>query len=145
MECLLVKKINDSDVWSIKRKNLAAEVRYNSKTQSLRILAEEKSVFFLERVGLLRSRIVIKSEYGQNEGEVSFSSMRQGGTIQIHQRKYNFQYDKGSLQLLDDRQQPLVTLNEKVIKDIDLFELASLLFAALILSDNSVKAVTATT
>jgi len=144
MECLLIKKINDSDVWSIKRKDLTAEVRYNSKSQSLRILAKEKSVFILERIGLLRSRIAIKSEYGQHEGDVSFSSIRQGGSIQIHQRKYSFQYQNGSLQLFDDRRQPLVSLTESVIKDIDLFELAALLFAALILAGDSVRTVQAT-
>jgi hypothetical protein len=134
MECLLINKINDSDVWSIKRKNASAEVRYNSKTQSLRILAEEKHVYFLERTGLIRTRITVHSEYGQHEGEIFFSSMRQGGTIRIHEHKFSFQYRQGTLFLQDENNEPIASLSESVVKDTDLFELSGLLFAAVKLS-----------
>lgn len=137
MECLLIKKINDSDVWSIKGKNASAEVRYNSKTQSLRILAEEKHVYFLERTGLIRTRISVHSEYGQHEGEVLFSSVRQGGTIRILDHKFSFQYRQGALLLQDENNEPIASLSERVVKDADLCELSGLLFAAVKLSQST--------
>lgn len=74
------------------------KLRLNYHLQTVRIETEsEKRVFIIEDEGLLRTRLVLKNEYGVRMGQMIFDSRNElNGKVEIESSHFKFSIPKGS-------------------------------------------------
>ena len=74
------------------------KLRLNYNLQTARIETEkEKRVFIIEDEGLLRTRLVLKNEYGVRMGQMIFDNRNElHGTVEIENSRFKFTIPRGS-------------------------------------------------
>jgi hypothetical protein len=96
-----------------------AILKYNSHQQALRVQGEgHYGVFFFERTGGLLNRTIIKNEYGQEIGKLSFDKRHHhDGVIELESKKYIYSFEADPFIELaiynKDDHHPLVSTNVK--------------------------------
>ena len=67
-----------------------AELKYNDQAKSFRLTSDDKRLFFIERVGFLQSKYLLKTEYSIVIGEVYPVKNWHSGLITIENKKFNY-------------------------------------------------------
>lgn len=102
------------ELWNTKEKLLTLTCQHSSGT--LRITADdEKRVFLIGREGFLRSRTVLRNEYGIRIGQLNYENSQDNtGTIAFNNEKFNYAIRNHShLQLV-------ITKNDETIATCEL-------------------------
>lgn len=92
-----------------------ATLKYNTHQQALRVHGDgHYGVFFFERNGGILNKTVIKNEYGQEIGKLSFDKRHhRDGVIELENKKFIYSFETNPLVELTiynkDIHQPLVT------------------------------------
>ena len=133
MRWALTQSTSQFHTWNLDG-NEKIELKYNKQAHSFRIAANEKRLFFIEKVGLLQSKFLVRTEYSVVNAEIFPSRNGHSGLIIFDGKKYTFERNEGSFHLSNKRENFSLTseISEKEI--FDEFELYSLLIATLRLS-----------
>jgi len=72
-----------------------ATLKYNTHQQALRVQGEgHYGVFFFERSGGIINRTIIKNEYGQEIGKLSFDKRHhKDGALELEGKKYTYSFE----------------------------------------------------
>src|SRR5438477_5408040 len=78
------------ELWKTKDKLLS--VNYHADKGTLRITAnDEKRVLLIAKEGFLRSRTVLRNEYGVRVGQLNYDSTQEDrGRIEIYEEEFNY-------------------------------------------------------
>jgi hypothetical protein len=91
-------------------------------------------LFFLERKGILQSKMLLKTEYSVIVGESYFGMDRVSGLLNFQGSKYTFKLDSDGLKILDSHKENVFSFNIHNTEALDLFEFCALLFASAIVT-----------
>ena len=80
---------------------------FHQQRRSLRLNGFSKRLFFLEEQGFLQKKLVLRSEYGVEMGEVPFGGNAFFGQLTINGEKFFYQMEHEKLLLLDSEKNPL--------------------------------------
>ena len=128
MSCNLLYKIEQSDFWRLQDEQYSIDLRYNKKAQSLRVNTEPKELFFLERTGLFKSRVLFKSEYDQLVGELQFTRNYRTGTIRVAESEWQFESDAQGITLIDLQTRMVKRISVSLLPQLETNEFAALVF-----------------
>ncbi len=78
------------ELWNKEKKLL--KLNYHPDSETLRISAnDEKRVFLIGRKGFLRSRIVLRNEYGVRMGQLNYENSQDNlGSIEVYDERFNY-------------------------------------------------------
>jgi hypothetical protein len=137
MKWEMTKTLNGSDYWHLDGYPGNAMLRFNADAHSIRLLTGEQRLYFMEKTGMLQSRILLKSEYNVQIGECYFGKNKQSGIVSVRDHKYTFKITGDVLILLQRNREIACELTIPGIKHIELFEFSALLFgSSLVASKN---------
>lgn len=128
MSCTLLYKIEQSDFWRLQAEQHSIDLRYNKKAQSIRVNTEPKELFFLERTGLFKSRVLFKTEYNQLVGELQFTRNYRTGTIRVAEAERQFETDAEGLILMDPQTRLVSRISIPLLPQLENNEFAALVF-----------------
>jgi hypothetical protein len=129
MQWIEHERSNSFHFWTLEGPDQIAELKYSPDTKTFRLHYTNHRLFFLEYAGILQQKIALKSEYGITLGEVQPQRHGQSGTLMVNDLKYYYTEDHKSIHLFDKNKQLVVSIDVDHISDLNIFELASLLFA----------------
>ena len=127
----VTKTANGSRHWQIMDEFPAAFLKYNHASHSIRLSSDDKRLFFLEKTGMLHSRILLKTEYSVLAGAIHFAKDKTAGDIEVHEDKYLFHVTDNRLILLEKQKKKIlagIDINE--LQQLENFELSALIFAS---------------
>lgn len=84
-------------------------IKYNPHSQSIRLNSTERRVFFLELVGFLQNKILLKSEYGVEIGE-NFHIKQHKGILHLAKDKFSYRVEKDALSIYDKRKKTMINV-----------------------------------
>jgi hypothetical protein len=124
--------------------NEIATIKYNARSQSVRLHSNERRVFFLEQVGLLQNKILLKTEYGVQIGENYHIKHQHKGIFHLSKDKFSYWIEQNAIRIADKRRQIMASFSFENAKALDSYELSTLLFSlAWMLTNGQISAATA--
>ncbi|MGZ8538709.1 MAG: hypothetical protein ACXWV9_10625 [Flavisolibacter sp.] len=127
----VTKTANGSRHWKIMDEDPTAILKYNSEAHSLRLSSDDKRLFFLEKTGILHTRILLKTEYSVLAGAIHFVKDKSSGDIEVHDDKYLFHVTDNRLILLEKQKKKILAgIDIKELQQLESFELSALIFAS---------------
>ena len=99
MNIVSVKNIAGQQDYLLKEdNNTVLKLRYKQELHTARVETEnERRVLIIENEGLLRTRLILKNEYGIRIGSLIFDNFSDThGTVEIENTKYRFVVKQGS-------------------------------------------------
>jgi hypothetical protein len=126
----LIKTLNDSHHWMLHDDDAPAGLRYNKESHSIRLTTDDKRLFFLEKTGVLQSKMLLRTEYSVITGESYFGNNRLSGILVINENKYSFTVEKDHLKLFRRHHEMVTDTNIEGLGQLDLFEFSALLFGS---------------
>jgi hypothetical protein len=77
------------ELWNTKEKLLT--LNYHADKGTLRVTAnDEKRVLLIGKEGFLRSRMVLRNEYGVRMGQLNYETQESRGRIEIYEEEFNY-------------------------------------------------------
>ena len=128
MKWNLTYSVNDFHQWALNEDEIKVGLRYNGEAHSLRVHSDDKRLFFLERTGVLQSRIILKTEYSVEIGEAYFEKNRHAGIMVLNEKKYSFKVVGNYLKLFNRQKELVFEIDIADIDNLELFEFSALLF-----------------
>ena len=107
MKWVLSHATNDLHHWQLQQEENSRSLTFNLKRLSLRLNGFSKRLFFLEEQGFLQKKLVLRSEYGVEMGEVSFGGNAFFGQLVINGEKFFYEMNQEKLLLLDSEKHPV--------------------------------------
>ena len=126
----LTNTLNESHHWTLNEDEAKAGLRYNKEAHSIRLTTNDRRLFFLEKTGVLQSKILHRTEYSVIIGESYFEKNRLSGIMIVNENKYSFTISGDRLKLFDRKKQLVSEINVDHIQQLELFEFAALLFGS---------------
>jgi hypothetical protein len=126
----LMKTLNDSHHWALHAAEVSAGLRYNSEAHSIRLATDDKRLFFLEKTGMIQSKIILRTEYSVIIGESFFGKNRLSGILVLNENKYSFKLEKDHLKLFNRHKEMIFESQIDGIDHCELFEFAAMLFGS---------------
>ena len=124
--------------------NEIATIKYNAHSHSVRLHSNERRVFFLEQVGLLQNKILLKTEYGFEIGENYHIKHQHKGVFHLSKDKFSYSVEQNAIHISDKRKQLMGSFSFANATALDSYELATLLFSlAWMLTNGQISAATA--
>jgi hypothetical protein len=130
MRWVLKPTNNQLRYWKLDQDELGAELKYNEQVNSFRLTAADKRLFFIERVGFLQSRYLVKTEYSIDAGELSPGKNRHSGLVSTENKKFHYQLEDGVLLMFSKTETFTVTIEADDINTITQGELCALVFSS---------------
>src|SRR5688572_24581138 len=115
----VTKTANGSRHWKTMDEEPGAILKYNYEGHSVRLSSDDKRLFFLEKTGMLHTKILLKTEYSVLAGAIHFEKNRSSGEFEVHADKYFFHVTDNRLILLEKQK-------KKILAGIDIQELQQL-------------------
>jgi len=128
MKWELTKTLNGSDYWTLIGKDEKVILRFNDQSNSIRLISDNQRLYFMERKGVLQSKVMLRTEYSVVIGENFFGRNRLSGIINLHQQKYSFRLTGDLLTLKNKNREAIAELMIPGVKYLELFEFSALLF-----------------
>ena len=129
MRWVLKPTNNQLRQWKLELDELSAELKYNEQVNSFRLTAADKRLFFIERVGFLQSRYLVKTEYSIDAGELSPGKNRHSGLVSTENKKFHYQLQDDVLLLFSKTERFTVAIEADDINTITQGELCALVFS----------------
>jgi hypothetical protein len=104
-----------------------ATIKYTAQSQSVRLQSNERRVFFLEEVGVLQSKILLKTEYGVQIGENYYTKQQHKGVLYLSKQKFSYSIDADAINMYHKRQQLIFQLDKA--NALDAQDVSALLFS----------------
>lgn len=133
----LTSTLNDSNHWTLSEDERKAGLRYNKEARSLRLNTDDRRLFFLEKTGVVQSRILLRTEYSVIIGESYFGKNRLSGILNVNENKYSFNITGDRLKLLNRKKELVSEIHIPHIQKLELFEFTALLFACGLMASKS--------
>jgi hypothetical protein len=124
--------------WTLNGYEGNVDFRYNREAQSMRLNADDKRLFFLEKKGMLQSKILLKTEYSVIVGESYFGRSRRTGLLTFDGKKYSFGFGPEGLSISDSHKENIFNFDITGSTHADLYEFAAILFASVIIMHKSI-------
>jgi hypothetical protein len=115
-------------VWQLVAANQLVEVKFNTRSYSVRLLATHKRLFFIEQKTMAQNRFLFSGEYGHVIGECQHQTDTGAGKILIHKELFFYQLKGDAFHLLDKEKFPLTSCTIMDHEHIKPVEQATLLF-----------------
>lgn len=106
-----------------------ATIKYNPRSQSVRLHSNERRVFFLEQVGFLQNKILLKTEYGVQIGENYHFRHQQKGIFHLSKDKFSYWIENNAIRIADKRRQLTASFSLDNALSLDSYELSTVLFS----------------
>jgi hypothetical protein len=129
----LTNILDDFHQWTLTGYNANVDFRYHSEAQSMRLNTDDKRLFFLEKKGILQSKILLKTEYSVVVGESYFGRNRRTGLLTFGAARYSFAFSSEGLSISDSHKENIFNFDITTSTRPDLFEFSALLFASVII------------
>ena len=127
----LTKTANGLRHWKIIDEEPTAILKYNNEAHSIRLNSDDKRLFFLEKTGILHTRILLKTEYSVLAGVIHFEKNKSSGDFEVHEDKYVFHVTDNRLILLEKQKKKILAgIDIKDLQELESFELSALIFAS---------------
>lgn len=104
-----------------------ATIKYTAQSQSVRLQSNERRVFFLEEVGLLQSKILLKTEYGVQIGENYYTKQQHKGVLYLSKEKFSYSIEADAINIRHKRQQMIFQLDNAIALNAQ--DVSALLFS----------------
>ena len=99
MKWILTHQATEHHRWLLTEVQSPALLTYNPKNHSIRIKAKGARLFFLEPVGFLQKKILLRSEYGVVLGEAQWAE--KSGQLLLDNQKFFYRWNDHDLFLYD--------------------------------------------
>lgn len=87
--------------WILRNAEDEAEFTYHVYNHSVRIKAKTLRLFFLQQIGFLQKKILLRSEYGVVVAEAQAANRGRIGTLLFDNRKLAYRFDGKELLIFD--------------------------------------------
>ena len=134
MKWELTKTLNGSDYWTLIGNDEKAILRFNEQANSIRLIRDNQRLYFMERKGVLQSKVMLRTEYSVVIGESFFGRNRLSGIVNLQQLKYSFRLNGDQLTLKNRNKETVAELTIPGVKYLELFEFSALLFGTALMS-----------
>ena len=131
MRWSLTHSTNQLHFWKMEEDELNAEIKYNEQAKSFRLTAGDKRLFFIERVGFLQNKYILRTEYSVVAGEVYPVKNWHSGIAVIENKKFNYHLKDNLLALTSRKENFSLTIEVKDSNNLNPSELFALLFSSL--------------
>jgi hypothetical protein len=118
--------------------SLIAELKYNRESNSFRLDAEDKRLFFLEKTGVLQKKMLLKTEYNVIAGEAHFIRNEKAGIILLEDSRLSFSMKDAYVYLLKKHKNIEHFFIDQMDK-LKVFEFTSLLFSLVRIHEHHAK------
>jgi hypothetical protein len=125
------QSINQLHYWKLDENEIVAELKYNKEAHSLRILADVRRLFFIERTGFLQQKFLLRTEYSVIAGEIYAAKNGHSGVSVFEGRKFNYSLKENILTLSSKKEHLLFTIEIEDAQSMDQFEFCALLWSSL--------------
>jgi hypothetical protein len=130
----LTNNVDDFHQWTLTGHEENVDFRYHKQARSIRLNTDEKRLFFLERKGILQSKILLKTEYSVVIGESYFGKNRLSGLLTYEGRRHTFKFGPEGLSIFDSNKENVFNFEINHGSHPHLFEFSALLFASVIVT-----------
>lgn len=120
-----------------------ATIKYSAQSQFVRLHSNERRVFFLEDVGLLQNKTLLKTEYGVQIGENFYTKQQHKGMLYLSKQKFHYTLDNDGVKIYNKRQQLIASFKLENATALNTAEVSALLFSLAWMLDNKEISVTA--
>ena len=134
MKWELTKTLNGSDYWTLIGNDEKAILRFNEQANSIRLIRDNQRLYFMERKGVLQSKVMLRTEYSVVIGESFFGRNHLSGIVNLQQLKYSFRLNGDQLTLKNRNKEAVSELTIPGVKYLELFEFSALLFGTALMS-----------
>jgi hypothetical protein len=126
-------KENSSQIhhWILEEEEILASLKFNTETQSVRITAGDKRLFFLERTGFLQHKFLLRTEYSVVAGELHPVKNWKSGLAELEGKKFSYTFRDNRLTLSSRKEHSMFEMELEKADEITPFELCALVFGAL--------------
>jgi hypothetical protein len=129
MRWALTASDNQLRYWKLDECDLGAELKYNEQANSFRLTAADKRLYFIERVGFLQHRYLLKTEYSIEAGEVIPGRNWHSGVVSTEDQRFQYVFEDSSLLLFSKTETFTVAIKIDDMKSIGQAELCALVFS----------------
>jgi hypothetical protein len=112
MKWLCTSKKSGQEIYELRNsEQKLLTLTFQPGSNSLRITTDgEKRVFLIGREGFLRSRTVLRNEYGVRIGHLNYdSSQDNNGIIEFDNKRFNFSIRKNQTELVISKNEEIMT------------------------------------
>jgi len=131
MKWFLTHSTNQLHYWKMEEDEFPAELKYNDQAKSFRLTSDDKRLFFIERVGFLQSKYLLKTEYSIVIGEVYPVKNWHSGLITIENKKFNYFLQHDTLTLSTKKESFSLSVEISDANKVNPSEFFALLFSSL--------------
>lgn len=106
-----------------------ATIKYTAQSQSVRLNSNERRVFFLEEVGVLQSKVLLKTEYGVQIGENYYSRHQHKGLLYLSKEKLSYTIEANAIKIFGKRQHLIASFELDKAISLEACDVSALLFS----------------
>lgn len=106
-----------------------ATIKYNQQSHSVRLHLTERRVFFLEQVGILQNKILLKTEYGVQIGENYYMKHQHKGVLHLTEKKFTYTIQANVANLYGKHRQPIGNFTFDKSIELDSYETSAVMFS----------------
>jgi hypothetical protein len=125
----LTQSTDQFNRWKLEQ-NETAEIKYNKESQSFRITASDKRLFFIDKTGFFQNRFLIRTEYSVITAEILPKKMHSGVVI-FENKKYHYERVENSMVVSRSKDDLSFPIEINDIASLDQPQLYALLFSTL--------------
>jgi hypothetical protein len=117
--------------WKLEENETDAELKYNKEAHSLRIIADVRRLFFIERTGFLQHKFLLKTEYSLIAGEIYTSKNWNSGITVFEGKKFTYSLKENILTLSSKKDHQVFVIQIDSQELLNQFEFCALLWGSL--------------
>jgi hypothetical protein len=91
--------------------------------------SKERRVFFVEEVGFLQSKIILKTEYGVQIGENYHARNQRKGALHLGNEKFSYKLEDKGIKLYNRHKEPLASFTLDKASALGSYEASALMFS----------------
>jgi hypothetical protein len=122
---------NQLHCWKLIDAEFPIELKYNKQVQSIRILADDQRLFFIERTGFLQHKLLLRTEYSVVTSEIHPAKNWHSGIVIFEGKKYHYLLQGNLLSLSLRKENASSGFEIDEVLSLDQFEFSALLFGTL--------------
>lgn len=127
----LAQSTDQFQYWKLDQEELTAELKFNKPAQSFRLTAGEKRLFFIEKVGFLQHKFLIRTEYSVITGEIYPVKNTHSGIAVLDNKKYHYSLQDSLLMLSSKKENVSLAIEIENATGLNAPELCALVFGTL--------------
>jgi hypothetical protein len=131
MSWIRTQTTNQLHCWKLKDAEFPVELKYNKQVQSIRILADDQRLFFIERTGFLQQKLLLRTEYSVITSEIHPARNWHSGIVVFEGKKYHYLLQGNLLSVSLQKRNTSSSFKIDEALSLDQFEFSALLFGTL--------------